>query len=79
VEEMIDSDKDNSLLVFGINNVCKRVYNIGPGTQNAKKNELENGQFQACQIEVSLFTRFISPIMLNSLPYHKITDSGRND
>ncbi len=76
---MIDSDKHNILLVFVFNNVHKKVYDIGPRTQNAKKNELENGQFEACQIEVSLFTRFISPIMLNSLPYHKITDSGGND
>jgi hypothetical protein len=76
---MINSDKHNIVLVFGINNVHKKAHNIGLGTQNAKKNELENGQFQACQIEVSLFTRFISHIMSNSLPYHKITDSGRYD
>ncbi len=57
---MIDSDKHNLVLVFGINNVHKKAYNIGKGTQNAKKNELENGHSQACQIEVSFFTRFLS-------------------
>jgi hypothetical protein len=57
---MINSDKHNIVLVFGINNVHKKVYSIGLGTQNAKKNELENGQFQACQIEVNFFTRFLS-------------------